>query len=197
LFNFTTNIHLEIIDAVKKTEYSSKKPVYLIMGDFNFNVENHQKRERLNGWHVFPKIKDRTVPRQTRKKPIDFILMSDSAPENRLEETKAESFSPLPITWKEEENGEIIYTFSKGSVRFLGESEKNNSFSSTHSGLREMNQEKKAGRRQLKGTLSVYMFQLILQRSWNVRRSIRMMKNRVQSSTTISYFSRPRFVKSK
>jgi hypothetical protein len=138
--------------GILEETYSYRNPIYIVAGDFNFNVEEYAKTEELNGWEVHPTSHARETLRQLRKEPIDFILMLDSAPDHQFEKLDVKNFSPLPVKLLEtvkSENSEdpevFIYGFSNASGYLSGKV----MFSSSHPELKNVENRAKGWKRQI------------------------------------------------
>ena len=87
-------------------KYASKKPLYLVLGDFNVYIE---KADLPGGWDQ--QSIDRNTARNIRsRRPLDHVLTSGLAEV----ETFAREFSPLPL--RLEQDDEVVsYGFSNAA----------------------------------------------------------------------------------
>src|SRR5436190_19144460 len=77
-------------------KYGHRNPIYLVMGDFNFDIESWKTESDtdLVGWDLYPTASRST--RDLRSRPIDYILVY--APGNMLvTDNGTVAFSPLPL----------------------------------------------------------------------------------------------------
>lgn len=97
---------LELLSALER-KYGSKRPLYLILGDFNLYLEQHELSE---GWGCYPK--DRKTARNLRpRRPLDYILARGFF----HFKTPAREFSPLPLKIERNDSGIVSYGFSNGA----------------------------------------------------------------------------------
>jgi len=77
-------------------KYSYRNPMYLVMGDFNYDLESWKEQSitSLVGWDVYPT--DRCSTRDLRLRPIDYVLVY--APANiSVTDNGTGPFCPLPL----------------------------------------------------------------------------------------------------
>jgi hypothetical protein len=86
-------------------KYSEKKPVYIVLGDFNVYLRRSDLSE---GWDIYPK--ERKSARNLRPQyPVDYILVRGSI---HVETEHAREFSPLPLKIEKTEDGTSCYSLS-------------------------------------------------------------------------------------
>ena len=87
-------------------KYTSKRPLYLVLGDFNLYIE---KSDLSGGWDLQPI--DRNTARNLRpRRPLDYVLTSGLDQVEKF----AREFSPLPLKL-EENDGVVSYCFSNAA----------------------------------------------------------------------------------
>lgn len=100
-------ICLELLNALKK-KYSSKKPLYLVLGDFNLALNQFQLPSE---WDTYPKRRE-TARKLRHRVPIDFVLVSGLFD---VKHTTSHEFSPLPLEIKRENGNITSYGFSQAA----------------------------------------------------------------------------------
>jgi len=95
-------IVIELLNVLEK-KYASRKPLYIVLGDFNLYIE---KADLPVGWDR--QQIDRNTARNLRsRRPFDHILTSGFTEVERF----AREFSPLPLRL-EGDDGAVSYGFS-------------------------------------------------------------------------------------
>jgi hypothetical protein len=91
-----------------KRKYSSKKPLYLVLGDFNLALNQCQLPSE---WGIYPKQRE-TARKLRHRVPIDFVLVSGLFD---VEHTTSLEFSPLPLEIKRENGNITSYRFPQAA----------------------------------------------------------------------------------
>jgi hypothetical protein len=107
-------LHIGLISGLQK-KYERWKPLYLIFGDFNLNLETEMTTDlRERNWKLYPEYSTSSTGRDFRRvKPVDYILTNGSfGQQGGARSFSVLTFSPLPLKLEEHNDDDISYRFS-------------------------------------------------------------------------------------
>jgi hypothetical protein len=102
-------------------KYNNKSPIYLVLGDFNFDIEGWSKEANssLIGWSVYPT--ESGPARDVRSRPIDYVLIHSSE-DKPVWDDGSTMFSPLPLKIEGEGDKRTYSCCTKAGLHLVGES---------------------------------------------------------------------------
>lgn len=102
-------------------KYNNKRPIYIVLGDFNFDIERWSKEANssLTGWSVHPT--DSFPARNFRSHPIDYVLIH-SSDDKPVWDDGSLMFSPLPLKIKGAGDKRTYSCCTKAGLHLVGAS---------------------------------------------------------------------------
>jgi hypothetical protein len=102
-------------------KYNSKRPIYIVLGDFNIDLEEWSKEANsgLTSWEIYPT--DNKPARDFRSRPIDYVLIR-SHEDKPVWDDGSRMFSPLPLEIKGQGDKRTYYCCTKADLHLPGES---------------------------------------------------------------------------